>query len=67
MDSYLQPFPGLQLTEQPAIDRDVSFKCSYASNHDTMMYQWNRSSPALSSMRQYAQSVSIKAGWDRIK
>lgn len=62
---YLQLYDGLEFIEAPRIGPDVHFRCKYASNQDTTMHQWNRSVPSLASMRAFAQSVSIKAGWIR--
>lgn len=65
--SYLdfsdRPDLRLRLREDPAVGDDVHFRCSYASNTDLAMNQWNRSVPALRGVRQAAQSVSLKAEW----
>jgi len=64
---YLQfsdrPDLGLRLREHPSIDGAVAFRCSFASNSDLAMNQWNRIVPELRPMREIAQSVSIKAEW----
>lgn len=44
----------------PAIDNSTTFRCDYASNSDLTMSQWNRIAPALKSVRETHQSVSIK-------
>ena len=56
---------GICFTEAPAIDESVSFRCSYATNADIAMNQWNRLVPDLRPLREIAQSVSLKAEWTR--
>lgn len=51
---------GFQWDKSPAIDKNVSFKTSYASNSDLTMAHWNRMAPKLKQLRTLAQSVSIK-------
>jgi SAM-dependent methyltransferase len=58
-----RPDLRLRLRTAPAVDEDVAFRCSYASNTDLAMNQWNRVAPALRPIREVAQSVSIKAEW----
>jgi len=44
----------------PVIDKSATFRCSYASNSDITMQEWNQVVPSLQSIRETAQSVSIK-------
>lgn len=44
----------------PKVSGHATFKCGYASNADITLNQWNRSAPALKSIRAVAQSVTIK-------
>lgn len=58
-----RPDLGLRFRASPAIDEGVSFRCSFASNSDLAMNNWNRIVPDLRPMREVTQSVSIKAEW----
>lgn len=60
-----RPDLRLRFTQPPQVTDDVFFRCSYATNSDIAMNQWNRVAPALRSVREIAQSVSIKAEWTR--
>lgn len=64
---YLQfgdrPDLGLRFRANPSIDETVSFRCSFASNSDLAMNNWNRIVPDLRPMREITQSVSIRAEW----
>ena len=44
----------------PTIDKSATFQCSYASNSDITMHEWNQVVPSLQTIRETAQSVSIK-------
>ena len=56
---------GICFTEAPAIDENVSFRCSYATNSDVAMNHWNRLVPDLRPLREIAQSASLKAEWTK--
>jgi SAM-dependent methyltransferase len=58
-----RPDLRLRFVDEPAVDEDVFFRCSFASNTDLAMNGWNKSVPALRPIREIAQSVSIKAEW----
>lgn len=40
-------------------EQDIKFSCSYASNPDNVLNTWNRQVPALRTVRERAQSVSL--------
>lgn len=44
----------------PVIDKSATFQCNYASNSDITMHDWNQVVPSLQTIRETAQSVSIK-------
>ncbi|MBE9102933.1 class I SAM-dependent methyltransferase [Vacuolonema iberomarrocanum] len=44
----------------PTVDGQATFRCSYASNSDVTLNRWNRVAPALKSVREVSQSVSLK-------
>lgn len=51
---------------QPEINKEITFKCSYASNSDITMHQWNQVAPVLRKKRENSQSVVLKlAGFRR--
>jgi len=51
---------GLEWVKQPKIDRRAIFKTCFASNSDATMGAWNKIVPTLRSVREEAQSVSVK-------
>jgi len=55
----------IRFTAAPRVTRDLSFRCSFATNSDLAMNQWNRIVPTLRPIREIAQSVSIKAEWTK--
>ncbi|MGB3492753.1 MAG: methyltransferase domain-containing protein [Elainellaceae cyanobacterium] len=44
----------------PKIDGSATFKCDYATNSDLTLNVWNRIAPSLKSVREVAQSITIK-------
>jgi SAM-dependent methyltransferase len=56
-----RPDLRLRFREEPVLGEEPSFRCAYASNSDLAMNQWNKSVPALQSVREQAESVTIKA------
>ncbi len=46
--------------DEPAISKDTTFRCDFASNSDLIMTHWNTVAPALQNIRKNHQSVSIK-------
>jgi hypothetical protein len=62
IDEYtrIAALSGLRFEKSPAISKDLSFSCSFASNPDKSMHRWNQVSPALKRQRSVAQSVSLK-------
>lgn len=56
---------GLKLVQPAAISSALKFSCRYASNSDATMYNWNKIAPQLADLRCKAQSVSIKAIWEK--
>lgn len=60
------PDLGLRFRVSATIDENVSFRCSYATNPDLAMNQWNRIAPDLRPVREVAQPVSIKAEWVKL-
>lgn len=60
-----RPQWGLKFIEEPKVDENIAFDCAHASNSDRTMYEWNSIAPHLEQVREAAQSVSLKAGWDK--
>lgn len=54
---------GFVLREPAAIGEDAVFHARYASNSDWTMHEWNKAAPKLRSLREAAQSASLKAWW----
>ena len=44
----------------PAINQNVSYQCTYASNPNNQLYSWNKIAPKLATIREVYESVSIK-------
>lgn len=51
---------GFEWFAVPVVDGNVTFQSCFASNSDITMNHWNRLVPSLRSIRETAQSVSIK-------
>ena len=56
----------LKFVEPPVVGDSPGFSCEYASNSDREMLAWNRVVPKLAPVRSIAQSVSLKAEWERV-
>jgi hypothetical protein len=54
---------GFVLKEPAAVGEDAVFHARYASNSDWTMNEWNKAAPKLRSLREAAQSTSLKAWW----
>lgn len=54
---------GFELIEAPAALGSPSYRCSYVSHPDSLMFNWNRRAPGLKPLREIAQAVSLKAIW----
>ena len=62
IDVYLRAVAASDLgyKSSPIIDRDLVFKCHFASNSDLGMYGWNKLAPNLKERRRVTQSTSVK-------
>ena len=56
---------AMRFLEQPVLQGGQLFQTDFASNSDREMRKWNKVVPSLSAMRAIAQSVSIKAEWEK--
>jgi SAM-dependent methyltransferase len=54
---------GFELLEPSSIDNSPSYRCSYVSHPDSLMFMWNQRAPQLRPLREIAQAVSLKAIW----
>lgn len=53
---------GFEPLVPPTADGDASFRCSYATNPDAAMLDWNRIAPSLSEYRAVSQSCALALG-----
>ncbi len=66
MYSQLSTQAGLIFVQKPAIDANIRFRCSYATNPDLGIYAWNKMVPQISEQRLNSQSVSLKMALKKI-
>lgn len=57
------PEMKLKLLEPASVDSKITFRSEYASNSDGTLAQWNQIAPHLRSVREIAQSISLRAIW----
>ena len=54
---------GFELVEAAVPFESPSYRCSYVSHPDALMFNWNRRAPGLKPLREIAQAASLKTMW----